>query len=92
MVPRLAQQLRFRRQPATEAERLLTTHIRTVTDRYRGVITSYDVVNETIDHDTHGLMRDQPDARDGQREAVLDLAFHTARDQLPTRSWSTTTT
>lgn len=74
----------FGANPATEAERLVTTHIRTVTDRYRGVITSYDVVNETIDHDTHGLMETSLTRAMGSGEAVLDLAFHTAREQLPT--------
>lgn len=70
--------------PRAEAERLLTTHIRTVTDRYRGVITSYDVVNEAIDHDTNGLMETSLSRAMGSAEATLDLAFHTARDQLPT--------
>jgi len=69
--------------PRAEAERLLTTHIRTVTDRYRGVITSYDVVNEAIDHDTNGLMETSMSRAMGSAEAVLDLAFHSARDQLP---------
>jgi len=70
--------------PRAEAERLLTTHIRTVTDRYRGTITSYDVVNEAIDHDTNGLMETSMSRAMGSVEATLDLAFHTARDQLPT--------
>ena len=70
--------------PRAEAERLLTTHIRTVTDRYRGVITSYDVVNEAIDHDTNGLMETSMSRAMGSAEATLDLAFHTARQQLPT--------
>ena len=69
--------------PRAEAERLLTTHIRTVTDRYRGVITSYDVVNEAIDHDTNGLMETSLSRAMGSAEAVLDLAVHTARQQLP---------
>jgi endo-1,4-beta-xylanase len=69
--------------PRAEAERLLTTHIRTVTERYRGTITSYDVVNEAIDHDTHGLMETSLSRAMGSAEATLDLAFHTARDQLP---------
>ena len=69
--------------PAREAERLLTDHIRTVTDRYRGVIASYDVVNEAIDHDTNGLMQTSMSRAMGSAEAVLDLAFHTAREQLP---------
>ena len=70
--------------PRAEAERLLTTHIRTVTERYRGVITSYDVVNEAIDHDTNGLMETSLSSAMGSAEATLDLAFHTARAQLPT--------
>ncbi len=74
----------FGANPATEAERLLTSHIRTVTDRYQGVITSHDVVNEAIDHDTNGLMQTSLSRAMGWCRAVLDLAFHTAREQLPT--------
>lgn len=74
----------FGANPRAEAERLLTTHIRTVTDRYRGAITSYDVVNEAIDHSTHGLMETSLSRAMGSAEATLDLAFHTARAQLPT--------
>ena len=73
----------FGANPRAEAERLLTTHIRTVTERYRGVITSYDVVNEAIDHDTNGLMETSMSRAMGSAEATLDLAFHTAREQLP---------
>ena len=69
--------------PAAEAERLLTTHIRTVTGRYRGAIASYDVVNEAIDHDTNGLIETSMSRAMGSAEAVLDLAFHTARAELP---------
>lgn len=74
----------FGANPVAEAERLLTTHIRTVTSRYRGTITSYDVVNEAIDHDTNGLVETSLSRAMGSAEAVLDLAFHTARDELPT--------
>jgi endo-1,4-beta-xylanase len=74
----------FGANPVAEAERLLTEHIRTVTERYRGDITSYDVVNEAIDHDTNGLIETSLSRAMGSAEAVLDLAFHTARDQLPT--------
>ncbi len=68
--------------PAAEAERLLTEHIRTVTDRYRGVITSYDVVNEAIDHDRNAPIETSLSRAMGSPEAVLDLAFRTAREQL----------
>jgi endo-1,4-beta-xylanase len=73
----------FGANPAREAERLLTTHIKTVTDRYRGVIDSYDVVNEAIDHDTHKTLPTSLSRAMGSPEAVIDLAFHTARAQLP---------
>ncbi|WP_251566865.1 endo-1,4-beta-xylanase [Erythrobacter sp. 3-20A1M] len=69
--------------PRAEAERLVTEHIRTVTDRYRGIIHSYDVVNEAIDHDTNRPMETSLSRAMGSPEAVLDLAFHTAREQLP---------
>lgn len=77
----------FGANPRAEAERLLTSHVRTVTKRYQGVIKSYDVVNEAIDHDTNGLMQTSLSKAmaKGQSgaEAVLDLAFHTARDAAP---------
>jgi endo-1,4-beta-xylanase len=69
--------------PVTEAERLLTEHIQTVTRRYKGVITSYDVVNEAIDHDRGAPIETSMSRAMGSAEAVLDLAFHTARAELP---------
>ena len=69
--------------PAAEAERLLTNHINTVIDRYRGVITSYDVVNEAIDHDANRTIETSMSRAMGSPEAVIDLAFHTAREALP---------
>ncbi|MEL6876852.1 MAG: endo-1,4-beta-xylanase, partial [Pseudomonadota bacterium] len=41
----------FGANPAREAERVLVDHIDTVTTRYRSRISSWDVVNEAIDHD-----------------------------------------
>ena len=73
----------FGANPSREAERLLTGHIRAVTDRYRGIITSYDVVNEAIDHDRNAPIETSLSRAMGSPEAVLDLAFHTAREQLP---------
>lgn len=73
----------FGANPVREAERLLTTHIRTVTDRYRAQITSYDVVNEAIDHERNAPIETSLSRAMGSPEAVLDLAFHTARAQLP---------
>jgi endo-1,4-beta-xylanase len=66
-----------------EAERLLTTHIRTVTDRYRGVIQSYDVINEAVDERTGAPRVNNVTQALGSPEALVDLAFHSARDRLP---------
>jgi endo-1,4-beta-xylanase len=72
----------FGARPASEAERLLTTHIKTVTDRYRGRILSYDVVNETVMEDST-LAQTAISRAIGGTETLVDLAFHTARTQLP---------
>jgi endo-1,4-beta-xylanase len=73
----------FGANPASEAARLLTGHIRTITDRYRGTILSYDVVNETVLPDGTGLEQTSLSRAMGSVEAVVDLAFHSAREQLP---------
>jgi endo-1,4-beta-xylanase len=72
----------FGTSPASEAERLLTTHIRTVTDRYRGKILSYDVVNETVLEDA-SLASTAISRAIGGTGILVDLAFRTARAQLP---------
>ena len=69
--------------PATTAAHLLTTHIETVMDRYGSQIASYDVVNEAIDHDRNAPMETSLSRAMGSPEAVLDLAFHTARKAQP---------
>lgn len=73
----------FGARPVAEAERLLTEHIRTVTRRYRGIISSHDVVNEAIDHDRNAPIETSLSRAMGSPEAVIDLAFHTAREELP---------
>jgi endo-1,4-beta-xylanase len=73
----------FGANPSAEAERLLTTHIKTMIGRYGSFIRSYDVVNEAIDLETNGLMQTSLSRAMGGAEAVLDLAFHTAREAAP---------
>ena len=65
--------------PATEAARLLSTHINTVCARYAGRIKSYDVVNETVLPETGALAQTYLSKAMGSTEALVDLAFHTAR-------------
>ena len=69
--------------PATEAARLVTSHIETVTRRYRGTIHSYDVVNELFDDQTGAFVDTSLSTAMGSHEAVVDLAFRTARAELP---------
>ena len=73
----------FGARPASEAERLLVDHIDTVTARYGGQIRSWDVVNEAIDHDARAPIQTSLSRAMGSTEAVIDLAFHTAREKLP---------
>lgn len=73
----------FGADPVREAERLLSDHIETVARRYGGQITSWDVVNEAVDPG-NGNYRSSPFSRTlGSMEAVLDIAFTTARAELP---------
>lgn len=66
--------------PASEGERLLTTHIRRVAARYPQVV-SWDVINETVDADT-GVLRETSLSK-AMGPSVLDVAFHTAREAAP---------
>lgn len=69
--------------PASTVERMLVEHINGVVGRYGALIDSWDVVNEAVDADT-GALRETPFSRRmGGPEAVMDLAFHTARAAAP---------
>ena len=78
--PRWLTDYDFGPRPATEGERILTEHIRRVTARYPQVV-SFDVVNETVDAET-GALRETSLSR-AMGQAVLDVAFHTAREAAP---------
>ncbi|MES2327410.1 MAG: endo-1,4-beta-xylanase [Pseudomonadota bacterium] len=67
---------------ASEAEKLLVDHVRTVCGRYGKRIYSYDVVNEAVQPET-GQIRDTNVTRALGGEAFLDLMFYTARDAAP---------
>jgi len=73
----------FGAHPATEAARMIREHVATICTRYGRRIHGYDVVNEAVDAHT-GAMRETAFSRAmGSAEAVLDLAFHTARETAP---------
>lgn len=69
--------------PATEAERLLTEHIRTVLRRYGTRIGGYDVVNEAVNPADGSLYQTALSRAMGGAEPTLDLAFRTARAEAP---------
>ncbi|MDJ0277756.1 endo-1,4-beta-xylanase [Sphingomonas sp. 2R-10] len=73
----------FGTRPASEAARILTGHIDTVTRRYGRKIHSYDVVNEAVDPDTGTLRETSLSRAMGGTMPVLDLAFRTARATAP---------
>lgn len=70
----------FGSRPATAAERMLTEHVRTLVERYKGRIYSWDVVNETIDE--AGRFRQTALSRH-LGEEVIDIAFHVAKEADP---------
>ena len=67
---------------ASEAEKLLTEHVRTVCRRYGTRIYSYDVVNEAVQPET-GAIRDTNVTQALGKEHFLDLMYHTARAEAP---------
>lgn len=82
-LPRWVASYDFGPRPASEAARLVSTHIRTVVGRYGDFIRGWDVVNETV-RPEDGTLYQTPFSRAmGGTEPLLDLAFHTARDAAP---------
>jgi endo-1,4-beta-xylanase len=73
----------FGANPRAEGERMIREHVAAICTRYGRRIHSYDAVNEAVDNQS-GAMRETAFSRAmGSAEAVLDLAFHTARETAP---------
>ena len=73
----------FGANPAKEADRLLTEHVATICRRYGKRVSAYDVVNEAVDEKTGGLRESSITKAFGGAEAMIDHAFHVARDNSP---------
>ena len=71
----------FGPKPAVEAERMLKDHVATVCGHCGDRVFSWDVVNETIDHDT-GEMRETIFTKYLGPEAI-DVMFHATRESAP---------
>jgi len=81
--PKWLNEYDFGASPRARGEHLLTDHIRTLCRLYGNRIVSFDVVNETIDEKT-GLPRETSLSKAfGDADAVVDLAFHAAREHAP---------
>lgn len=81
--PKWLNEYDFGASPRARGEHLLTDHIRTLCRLYGDRIVSFDVVNETIDENT-GLQRETSLSKAfGDADAMVDLAFHTAREHAP---------
>ncbi|WP_404337339.1 endo-1,4-beta-xylanase [Sphingomonas sp. MMS12-HWE2-04] len=73
----------FGASPRTSAETLLTTHIRTLCRLYGTRLTSFDVVNETIDEKTGEQRASSLSRAFGGADAMVDHAFRAARAYAP---------
>jgi len=74
----------FGSNPRASAEALVIDHVRTVTRRYSGRIASWDVINEAVNNNSGQLRRNALSDAVGNDTSLLDLAFRTARAELPT--------
>jgi len=68
---------------AAGARKLITDHVTEVISHYGGKIASWDVVNEAVDPGTGNLYETRLSRNLGSPEAVIDLAFTTARAAAP---------
>lgn len=82
-MPKWSETLDYGPKPAERVAEILTRHVDTVCKRYADRIFTWDVVNEAVDNKT-GVMRETAFSKAmGSPEAVLDLAFRTARAAVP---------
>ncbi|WP_039335913.1 endo-1,4-beta-xylanase [Novosphingobium subterraneum] len=82
-MPRWLESHDFGSRPATAAAAMMANHVETVCARYQGRIVSYDVVNETVLPEDGSLAETALSKAMGGTEALVDLAFRTARKAAP---------
>ena len=82
-MPRWMESHDFGDRPATAAAAMMTNHVETVCARYKGRITSFDVVNETVLPEDGTLAQTALSKAMGSTEDLVDLAFQAARKAAP---------
>ena len=70
--------------PRATAERLVRSHVEATTRHFGNRIKSWDVVNEAVDPATGQVRSNILHTAVGGDTSILDLAFRTARAELPT--------
>ncbi|MDG5488731.1 endo-1,4-beta-xylanase [Sphingomonas sp. BGYR3] len=70
--------------PRATAERLVRTHVQNVARHFGNRIKSWDVVNEAVQPNTGAVRTNILHNAVGGDNSILDLAFRTARAELPT--------
>jgi endo-1,4-beta-xylanase len=81
--PKWLNEYDFGASPIKEAEKILGQHIRTLCKLYANRIVSFDVVNETVEEGSGALRTSSLSKAFGGTEAMLDFAYHTARENAP---------
>jgi endo-1,4-beta-xylanase len=82
-LPRWLDTYDFGKEPSRGAADVLTNHIRTVAAHFGKRVPSWDVVNEAVDNVSGTMRETRLSQAMGSADAVVELAFRTARDALP---------
>ena len=82
-LPRWLETHDFGTEPATSAAELLTFHLRKTCQQFGTRLCSWDVVNEAVDNLTGDMRETVFSRRIGTPDQVIELAFRTAREELP---------
>ena len=70
--------------PRATAERIVRNHVQSTARHFGNLIKSWDVVNEAIDQNSGAIRTNILHTAVGGDTSILDLAFTTARAELPT--------
>ena len=82
-LPRWLEKYDFGTEPARGAEQLISDHVTRTATHFGKRVSSWDVVNEAVDNITGRMRETRLSQAMGGADAVIELAFRTARAALP---------
>jgi endo-1,4-beta-xylanase len=82
-LPRWLEKYDFGTEPARGAEQLISDHVTRTAMHFGKRVSSWDVVNEAVDNITGQMRETRLSQAMGGADAVIELAFRTARAALP---------